>query len=176
MIRRAAVSVPITAARESAWSMLADLEQSAAWLPGVDSVRILTSEGDISVVELMVSDSPVVLEVIASPPNEARFEQVDRRAKEGIAGRWGLRDDDAGGLVLDAEIRVPQPLFAFGSRRRLNAALKRAVAIVADRIRRPPTAHLVSYRRALAVIRRGNVIEARIGDEIVELCRIGVDE
>ena len=67
-------------------------------------------------------------------------------------------------------------MFAFGSRRRLNAALKRAVAIVADRIRRPPTAHLVSYRRALAVIRRGNVIEARIGDEVVELCRIGVDE
>jgi len=156
--------------------MLADLEQSAAWLPGVDSAHILTTEGDISVVELMVSGSPVVLEVIASPPDEARFEQVDRRAKEGISGRWSLRDGDAGGLVLDAEIRVPQPLFAFGARRRLTAALERAVTIVSDRIRRPPTAHLVSYRRALAVIRRGNVIEARIGDELVELCRVGVEE
>lgn len=176
MIRRAAVSVPITAARESAWSMLADLEQSVAWLPTVESARILTTEGDISVVELTVNGAPIVLEVIASPPDEARFEQVDRRAKEGISGRWSLREDDAGGLVLDAEIRVPQPLFAFGSGRRLDAALKRAVAIVADRIRRPPTAHLVSYRRAIAVIRRGDVIEARIGDEVVELCRIGAEE
>ena len=92
MIRRFAISVPINAAREPAWSMLADLEQSAAWLPGVDSAHILTTEGDITVVELMVSGSPVVLEVIASPPDEARFEQVDRRADALAVVRLGDRE------------------------------------------------------------------------------------
>jgi carbon monoxide dehydrogenase subunit G len=173
VIRRAAVSVPIAATREAAWSLLTDHEQSAAWLPGVTAVRALTTEGDIAVIELIVEGGPLVLEVVASPPNGARFEQVDRSGAAGVSGRWSLRDDAAEGLVLDAEIRVPQPLLAFAARRRLRTALEDAAKTVANRLRRPPTAQLAAYRRALAVIRRGNVIEAHIGDQVVELLRIG---
>jgi len=176
LIRRAAVSVPITATREAAWSLLTDHEQSAAWLPGITDARVLTREGDISVVELTVDGRPLVLEVVASPPNGVRFEQVDRSEGGGISGGWNLRDDDAEGLVLDAEISVSTPLLAFGTGRRLQTALEHTATAVADQLRRPATAQLATYRRALAVIRRGNVIEAHIGDEVVELLRIGGDE
>jgi len=176
LIRRAAVSVPITATREAAWSLLTDHEQSATWLPGVTAVRVLTTEGDISVIELIVDGEPLVLEVVASPLDGARFEQVDRSDADGVSGGWTLRDDAAGGLVLDAEIRVPLPLLAFGAGRRLRAALEEATAKIVVQLRRPLTAQLVTYRRALAVIRRGDVIEAHIGGHVVELLRIGGGE
>jgi hypothetical protein len=176
VIRRAAVSVPITATRAAAWSLLTDHEQSASWLPRVTAVRVLTTEGDVSVIELIANGEPLVLEVVASPPNGARFEQVDRSDADGISGGWNLRDDAGEGLVLDAEIRVPTPLFAFAAGRRLRAALEDATAIIASQLRRPPTAQLATYRRVLAVIRRGNVIEAHIGDDVVELLRIGGEE
>lgn len=172
MIRHAAVSVPVAASREAAWSLLTDHEQLAAWLPEVTALRILTTEGDISVIELIVDGNPLVLEVVASPPDGARFEQVDRSDADSISGGWTLRTDAADGLVLDAEIRVPFPLFAFGAGRRLRAALEDAAAKIVAQLRRPLTAQLATYRRALAVIRRGDVIEAHIGDHVVELLRI----
>jgi len=176
MIRRAAVSVPVTATREASWSLLTDYEQSAAWLPGVTVVRVLTTEGDVSVIELIVDGEPLVLEVVASPPDGARFEQVDRSDAGGVSGGWTLRDDAAGGLILDAEIRVPFPFFSFGAGRRLRAAIEEATAKIVVQLRRPLTAQLVTYRRGLAVIRRGDVIEAHIGDHVVELLRIGGGE
>lgn len=176
MIRRAAVSVPIAGTREAAWSLLCDHELLAGWLPGVTSARILTTEGDISVIELTIGGDPLALEVIASPLQEARFEQVDRGDAGGVSGHWHLRDDPSGGLILDAEISVSLPVLSFGAGRRLRAALDNAVAAAADQLRRPPTAQLVTYRRALAVVRRGNIIEAHIGDEVVELFRFGGEE
>lgn len=173
MIRHAAVTVPIAASREAAWSLLTDHEQSATWLPGVTAVRVLTTEGDISVIELIVDGESLALEVVASPPDGARFEQVDRSSADGVSGSWNLRDDAAEGLVLDAEIRLPSPFFAFAAGRRLRAALEDATARIAAQLRRPPTAQLATYRRALAVIRRGDVVEAHIGDHVVELLRIG---
>ena len=54
--------------------------------------------------------------------------------------------------------------------------INRAAAVVTDQLRRPPTARLATYRRALAIVRRDDVIEAHIGDEVVELFRIGGGE
>jgi len=175
VIRRAAVSIPIVATREAVWALLTDLEHSASWLPGVDRSRVLTREGDIAVVEAGTAGGSLVLEVVESPPDGARFEQVDRGGGGGVAGHWSLRDDADGGLVIDAEIRIPAPLFDLGAGRRLRDALERAAAVIADQLRRPPTARLATYRRALAIVRRGDVIEAHIGDEVVELLRIGGD-
>lgn len=176
MIRRAAVSIPTVATREAAWVLLTDLEQTAAWLPGVTRSRVLTREGDISVIEIEIAGKPLVLEMVASPPNGVRFEQVDRSTGDGVSGNWRLRDDAANGLVVDAEIRVSTPVLAFGSGRRLRAALEQAAVVIADQLRRPPTARLATYRRVLAIVRRGDVIEAQIGNQVVELLRIGGGE
>lgn len=175
MIRRAAVSTPVIATRESAWALLTDLDQVAVWLPGVDRLQVLTREGDIAVIEVELAAESLVLEVVESPPYGARFEQVDRGPGGGVSGSWNLLDDDSDGLALDVEIRVPTPLLDLGAGHRLRVALERAAAVVADQLRRPPTARLATYRRALAIVRRGNVIEARVGDEVVELLRIGGD-
>jgi hypothetical protein len=176
LIRRAAVSVPIAGTREAAWSLLCDHESLAGWLPGVTATRVLTTEGDISVIELTIGGDLLALEVVASPPHGARFEQVDRGDDGGVSGGWNLREDASDGLVLDTEIAVSLPLFSFGAGRRLSAALNDATAAVTDQLKRPLTAQLVTYRRALAVVRRGDIIEARIGDEVVELFRFGGEE
>jgi carbon monoxide dehydrogenase subunit G len=176
LIRRAAVSIPVAATREAVWALLTDLEHSAAWLPGIDRSRVLTREGDISVVEVDIAGRPMALEVVESPPEGARFEQVDRSGRGGVSGRWSLREDGDRGLVVDAEIRVPALLFDLGAGRRLRDAVNRAAAVVTDQLRRPPTARLATYRRALAIVRRDDVIEAHIGDEVVELFRIGGGE
>ncbi len=173
MIRRATVSVPIAGTREAACSLLCDHERLAGWLPGVTAARVLTTEGDISVIEVTIGGDPLVLEVVASPLQEARFEQVDRGDTGGVSGRWHLRDDPSGGLVLDAEIAVSLPVLSFGAGSRLRAALDDAATTVADELKRPPTAQLVTYRRALAVVRRGNIIEAHTGDDVIELFRFG---
>ena len=176
MIRRAVVAVPLIATREASWAVLTDVEHSAAWLPGVNSSRVLTSEGDISVIEVDACGRRVILEVVHSPPNGARFAQVDQSSGGGVSGSWSLRDAAAGGLVLEVEIRVSSPLFAFGVGRRLRSGLEEAAAAIEERVKRPPTAQLATYRRALAIVRRGDVIEAHIGGEIVELCHIGGGE
>lgn len=173
MIRRATVSVPVRATREAAWALLTDHEQSVAWLPGITEPRVLTSEGDISVVEITFNHQPLALEIVASPPHGVRFEQVDQWGAEGISGGWTLRDDVADGLLLETEIRAPTPWYALGSRLRMREALKRATTTVAKHLERPPTAQLSTYRRALAIVRRGNIIEARIGDQVVELIDLG---
>lgn len=176
MIRRATVAVPVLATREAAWALLTDHEQSVAWLPGISEPRVLTSEGDISVVEITFNRQPLVLEIVASPPHGVRFEQVDQWGEGGISGGWTLRDDVADGLVLETEIRAQMPWYAVGSGLRMREALKRATAAVASHLERPPTAQLTTYRRALAIVRRGDVIEARIGDEVIELINLGGGE
>lgn len=176
MIRRATVSVPIAATREAVWSLLSDHEQLATWLPGVTATRVLTTEGDISVIELTIGGDLLALEVVASPPHGARFEQVDKGDGGGVSGSWKLRDDASNDLFLDAEIAVTLPLLSFGAGRRIRDGLERAVASITERLKRPPTEQLMTYRRALAVVRRGDIIEAHIGDDVIELFRFGGQE
>jgi hypothetical protein len=173
LIRRASISIPVVATREAVWALLTDLEHSAGWLPGIDRARVLTREGDISVVEVDIAGTRLVIEVVESPPTGARFEQVDRARGGGVSGFWNLRDDAEVGLVIDGEIRIPAPLLDLGAGRRLRDVIARAAVVIADQLRRPPTTRLATYRRALAIVRRGDVIEAHIGNEVVELLRIG---
>lgn len=176
MIRHAEISVSTAANRETVWALLTDLEQSATWLPGVTLSRVLTREGDISVIEVIFAGTRRVLEVVQSPPNGARFEEVGRDGVGGVSGSWNLRDSGENGLVIEAEIRVSTPLLALGSGRKIRFALEQAAVAVVDKLRRPLTANLATYRRALALIRRGDVIEAHIGDDVIELLRIGGEE
>jgi hypothetical protein len=171
VIRRATAAQPIRATRESARALLGDLGQIGRWLPGVTGARVLTREGDISVVELEAQGPPLMFEVISMPPGGARFEQVNRR--RGIAGSWQLRDTADGELELSAELRAPASLLDFAAGRRLRTALEAGLAAVATQLERPPTAQLATFRRALAIVRRGDVIEAHVGDEVIELFRIG---
>jgi len=53
---------------------------------------------------------------------------------------------------------APLTLLDLGAGRRLRDAIARAAAVITDQLRRPPTARLATYRRALAIVRRGDVI------------------
>jgi hypothetical protein len=176
MIRRASISVRLNATLEAAWSLLSSFEQAHTWVPDVTSSRVLTVEGDISVIELIHPRRAFVLEVVASPPTGVRFQEVDERGRKGVSGSFQLRKDPENGVVLDAEIRAPAPLLALGFGARLRSDLERAATTVENRLLRPPTAQLQTYRRALSVVRRGDVIEARIGDDVIELLRLGDGE
>jgi hypothetical protein len=175
VIRRAHASITLDVPQAEIYGLLTEYEGFADWVPGITGCRVLASEGDITVVELVTGERSLTLELIASPPRGLQFATVDEPRRRTVSGGWRIHEDSSGnGTVLEARLRMHTRLFDFRARRRMRDALETALASVRQQVARvtrqvPPTG--VLRRKILEVIRHEDGIQVWIEGNTYELRR-----
>jgi hypothetical protein len=172
-------SAYIRAPQRIVYSVLTSYRHLEAWVPDVVQSRLLASEGEIAIVELIAPPygaEKLVLEMIESPRTAVVFTQVDRLRRDGLFGRFDLtRADDGAGTMLEATLGMKLGLHRVACRRRLRAVLDHTLAALTDRAIRLLTSGLseVPGQRAkiLEVDIAGSEVTLRVGGTTYELVR-----
>ena len=170
--------VRLEADRNEVFALLTDYPRLSDWLSGVESARVLVSEGDVVVAEVAapgLGAPSLVLELVHSPPGLAHFTRVDQYRGEGTTGTWELIEDDDG-VELCVRLR-PGPNFAGArGRKRLRAGLEQALEAIRRGLEKTLSqpeseAEVAGRRKILEVTRRGDTVVVWHRGKVFELPR-----
>ncbi len=158
MLRSGEAKTTLEGSCETLFEIVSDYDQYQAWMPMIAHSKVLTREGDITIVEFRTSqgsDRSYTVELVHAAPTAITFQQIDSLDPAAVSGSWQLEASDTG-VEVQAKLRVPTAFLRFGSRRRIRTELQVTLDALGTRSRQlnssgPQTG--ATRRKVLEVVR-----------------------
>jgi hypothetical protein len=102
-------AVEVDSPRPDVFGILTDFAKYTKWVPGCESCSVLSSQGHISTVEIVLNSMKRItlsLRFDAEPDQLLKFELISSKDVKGYSGTYKLMNGTSGGTVLVTEMEL----------------------------------------------------------------------